>query len=126
MRAILIQGDSVRMTWGIEEATPRQRKPRPRERAQPAAPPESGTDILRIRLGEELDYARRRLDALGDELSADPILIRRHHVSLQSLDIVGQILGHIGDVIRSGDPQAAIESIGMGDLKGRLMRSGVL
>ena len=126
MRSILIQGDSVRMTWGIEEATPRQRKPLRRETAQSAAPPESGTDILRIRLAEELDYARRRLDSLGDELSADPILIRRHHFALQSLDIVAQVLGHVGEVIRSSDPQVAIESIGMGDLKARLTRSGAL
>ena len=60
------------------------------------------------------------IDAMADQLAGDPILNRRHAVALQSLDIVGQILGHVGNVIRSGDPQSAVEEIGMGDLRARL------
>ena len=124
MRAILIQGDSVRMTWGAEEVVEKAPKPlrrdgKPRAAAVPAPPSEA---LLCIRLGEEIDYVRRMLDAMGDQLSGDPILLRRHAVALQSLDIVGQILGHLGSIIRSSDPQAAVEKIGMGDLKARLTR----
>ena len=79
-------------------------------------------DILQLRLAEEIDYARRMLDLMGDKLSADPNVVSRHMVSLQSVDIIGQLLGHIAAVIRSSDPQGAAERIGMSDLKGRLTR----
>ncbi len=46
-------------------------------------------------------------------------------VSLQSVDIIGQILGHIAAVVRSSDPQGAVERIGMGDLKARLTRRSI-
>ena len=50
----------------------------------------------------------------------------RHAVALQSLDKVGQMLGHIAAVIRSSDPVSAVDDIQMGDLKARLTRSGAL
>lgn len=81
-------------------------------------------DVLNLRLAEELEFARRLLDQMGDALSADPQVVGRHITSLQSVDIVGQILGHIANVIRSSDPEGAVERIGMGDLKGRLKRKG--
>lgn len=128
MRAILVQGDSVRMTWGVEE--PSGAPPRPLRRDGPSpvrpAPAPPSEDTLRIRIGEELDYARRLLDATGDQLSNDPILIRRHAVALQSLDRVAQILVHLGNVVRSSDPHSAVEAIGMSDLKARLTRSRAL
>jgi hypothetical protein len=126
MRAILIQGDSVRMTWGAEEESGEKQKPIRRD-GVPAGPtpvPPS-EDALSIRLGEELDYVRRLLDATGDLLAADPILIRRHAVTLQSLDRVAQILNHLGEVIRSSDPQSTVESIRMSDLKARLTRKAL-
>ena len=127
MRAILIQGDSVRMTWGMDEQVREPPKPLRRAsngspRSMPAAPSE---DQLRIRLGEELDYVRRLLDSTGGLLAADPILIRRHAVALQSLDRVAQILDHLGNVIRSSDPHSAVESIRMSDLKARLTRKAL-
>lgn len=81
-------------------------------------------DLLKLRLAEELEFARRLLDQMGDALSGDPQVVGRHITSLQSVDIVGQILGHIATVIRSSDPNGAVERIGMGDLKGRLKRKG--
>ena len=130
MRSILVQGDSVRMTWGLEEPASEERRPlrRGMEASGPPPPiPAPPTeDELRLRLGEELDYVRRMLDSLGDQLSCDPILLRRHATSLQSLDIVGQILGHVGAVIRSSDPGSAVGGIGMGDLKARLTRRNSL
>lgn len=79
-------------------------------------------DQLKMRLAEELDYARRMLDAMGDELSADMGVVMRHSVALQSIDIVGQLLGHIAAVTRSSDPVGAVERIGMCELKARLTR----
>ena len=123
-RDVLIQGDSVRQTWGLEEPTgEKERKPLRREPPVRAVPSPPSEDVLHVRLGEELDYVRRLLDILGDQLSGDPILLRRHSVALQSIDRMGQILGHVGRVIRSSDPNSAVQDIGISDLKARLTRS---
>jgi len=79
-------------------------------------------DRLSLRLAEELDYARRLLDSMGDALSADVGVVMRHTVALQSIDIIGQLLGHIAAVTRSSAPDRAVDRIGMGDLKARLTR----
>ena len=128
MRAILIQGDSVRMTWGVDAPSSHERRPLRRggqPHATPAPTPPTD-DPLSLRLGEELDYVRRMLDALGEQLSCDPILVRRHALALQSLDKVGQILGHVRNVIRSSDPVSAVAEIGMTDLRGRLERKNAV
>jgi hypothetical protein len=83
-------------------------------------------DGLRLRLAEELDYARRMLDAMGDELSADLGVVMRHGVALQTVDIVGQMLGHIANVTRAAAPELAVEKIGMCELKARLTRRGTV
>jgi hypothetical protein len=103
-------------------------RPRSIFRDPPPRPPEIAKtdDLLDLRLAEELDYARRMLDRMGDELAADMGVVMRHSVALQAVDIVGQMLGHIADVVRSGDPQQSVERIGMCDLKGRLVRKGGL
>jgi hypothetical protein len=80
--------------------------------------------VLNLRLGAELDYARRMLEQMGDELAADMGVVVRHSVALQTVDIVGQMLGHIANVVRSSDPEASVDRIGMGDLKARLVRKG--
>jgi len=79
-------------------------------------------DELKLRLAEELEYARRLLDIMGEELAADMGVIMRHSVVLQSVYIVGQMLGHIANVVRSSDPPGAVERIGMCGLKARLQR----
>ena len=66
------------------------------------------------------------LTALGDELSCDGSVVSRHLAELQTVDIVGQMLGHIAAVIRASDPQSAVEAIGMGALKARLVRRNIL
>ena len=82
-------------------------------------------DQLRLRLAEEIEYARRMLDIMGDELTGDGAMVVRHARALQSIDIVGQMLGHLATVIRSNDPEAAIERIGMTELKARLTRKSL-
>jgi len=51
--------------------------------------------------------------------------VMRHAVALQTVDIVGQMLGHIAAVTRSSAPDRAVERIGMCELKGRLTRKPV-
>ena len=82
-------------------------------------------DQLSLRLAEELEFARRMLDAMGDALSTDATVVSRHMVTLQSIDTFGQLLGHVADVIRSSDPHGAVERIGMAELKARLKRSSI-
>lgn len=126
-REIVIQGHSVRQVWGLEDpVSPTERKPIRRDPVALRAAPEQTDCELRIRLGEELDFARRMLDATGDDLANDPIAISRHTVALQYLDRVGQMLGHIADVVRSTDPHSAVDAICMSDLRARLRRSGAL
>jgi hypothetical protein len=96
-------------------------------RDPPPRPPAliSTDDPLRLRLAEELEYVRRMLDQMGDALSADPMVVGRHMTSLQTVDIVGQILGHVANVTRSSDPSGAVDLIGMCELKARLTRSKI-
>lgn len=125
----MIQGQSVRQTWGIEdEPSPDEQRSirrdfKPRRVTAPAPQSE---DQLRLRLGEELDYARRMLDAMADVISADPIALSRHGLSLQAIDKVGQMISHIANVIRSSDPDSAVDQVCMGDLRARLQRSRAL
>ena len=91
-----------------------------------AGPPiEQTDDLLKLRLAEELDCARRMLDLMGDDLAGDMGVVMRHSVALQSVDIVGQMLGHIANVVRALDPESAVDRIGMCDLKSRLTRDGL-
>jgi hypothetical protein len=110
------------------QAQYRQEAPRPSIRREPPPLPAALTptdDALKLRLAEELDYARRMLDSMGDEFSTDPALLMRHSVPLQSIDIVGQSLGHIAAVVRSSDPDGAVDRIGMCELKARLKRTSI-
>ena len=116
--------DQVQAEFRAEQAEPQKRSIR-RENAPPIDPALVPTDdALRLRMAEELEYARRMLDAMGDELCADMGVVMRHGVALQTVDIVGQMLGHIAAVTRSSAPERAVQRIGMCELKGRLTRKG--
>jgi len=65
------------------------------------------------------------LDQMGEELSADLDVLMRHGVPLQTVDIAGQILGHIANIVRSDDPDSAVERIGMCELRARLEKQAV-
>jgi hypothetical protein len=115
--------DVIRPDFGTEQ------KARPSIRRDPPPPAEAAIpteDALRLRLAEELDYARRMLTSMGDELASDVVIVGRHLAELQAIDIVGQMLGHIAAVIRSSDPPGAVDAIGMTALKARLMRTRIL
>lgn len=114
--------DSIQAQFRAEPPARRsiRRDPPPRP---PALVPTD--DPLRLRLAEEIEYARRMIEAMGDRFSADGLIVSRHMTALQSVDIVCQMLGHIADVTRSSDPSGAVERIGMSDLKARLTRKSV-
>ena len=57
---------------------------------------------------------------MGDELAMSTEIVAEHGTALQAVDIVGQMLGHIANVVRADDRAQAIERIGMCDLKTKL------
>jgi hypothetical protein len=57
---------------------------------------------------------------MGDELAMSPEIVAEHGMALQAVDIVGQMLGHIANVVRAEDPRVAIDGIGMCELKAKL------
>ena len=119
--------DSIQAEFRAEESLdPSQRRSIRRDPPplDPALVPSE--DLLRQRLAEELEYARRMLDSMGDQLSADGHVIVRHSVALQAIDIIGQMLGHIAAVTRSSAPERAVERIGMCELRARLTRKPTL
>ena len=72
------------------------------------------------RLAAELDHARDMLIMMGDDLSGDFAVVSRHSLTLQAVDIVSQMLGHIANVVRADDQLEAVDKIGMCDLKSKL------
>ena len=79
----------------------------------------SVSDLDRI-LAEQLDHARDMLVTMGDELAMNQEVVADHGVALQAVDIVGQMLGHIANVVRAEDRRAAVDKIGMCELKAKL------
>jgi hypothetical protein len=75
-------------------------------------------------LAEELDHARRMLEDMGDELALDSVVVTEHGLALQAVDIVGQMIGHIANVVRAEDRSAAVDRIGMCELKAKLGAAG--
>lgn len=92
-------------------------------RAPELLPLRPSQNLVDQRIQEELASTRRMVEALGDELANDPILLMRYQHSLQSIDLMAQILGHLSCVIGSEDRAEAIDRIGMASLKARLTRT---
>jgi len=76
-------------------------------------------------LAEEIDYTKRVLEAMGERLANDSLVIARHPNTLQSFDVVCQMLGHLGAVVGAADRQDAIDRIGMEDLRTRIRRKSL-
>jgi hypothetical protein len=88
----------------------------------PPPGPGRSDDLIDQRLAEELDLVVRQLEQLGEILAGDPILLRRHAFPLQSLDLIQQVLGHLGGVVAARDKAMAIDRITLVELKARLKR----
>lgn len=88
-----------------------------------APPPlDFSDDPLDHRITEEIDYARRHIDVVGDILAGNGFLLNKHGRELQSLDLVNQLLGYLGRVIVAQDRLAAVNAITLEDLRARLQR----
>ena len=81
------------------------------------------SSTLDHRLAAQLDHARLMLVAMGDELALNRQVVADHGLALQAVDIVGQMLGHIASVVRADDRFAAVDKIGMCELKARLVEA---
>jgi hypothetical protein len=90
----------------------------------PPGPGQSGS-VLDQRVAEELEVVSRQLEQLGDVLAADPILLRRHAAQLQSIDLMQQVLGHLGRVIGADGKAMAVDRITLTELKARLKRKAL-
>jgi hypothetical protein len=90
------------------------------------ARPQRSSSTIDLRIAEEVDYVRRHLEMLGTTLAGDPILLHRHGTSLQSVDLMNQLLGHLARVIESEDKAAAAQLVSHGDLRSRLMRKSLV
>lgn len=89
------------------------------ERVRPLEPTD---DIIESRLSQEIEYAQRLLEAVGDCFVSDPDILERHETTMQSFDIIGQLLGHLAKVVGAKDKKEAINRIGMQELRSRLKR----
>ena len=68
---------------------------------------------LDLLLAAELDHARDMLMMMGDELAMSQEIVAEHGTALQAVDIVGQMLCHIANVVLADDRISAISPIGM-------------
>ena len=94
--------------------------------AEPApAPATLDVAELERRVAEEVTHVQRLIDALGEELVEDPVMLQRHMRLLQNLDRASQILEHLGNVLGATDRVAAAQGIAMQDLRERLLRKPI-
>lgn len=96
-------------------------------RPPPVPPPplEASREQWALRVAEEILYARRLLELTGDRLVADPTMAARHGATLQSFDIVAQMLGHLSTIVAAEDRDEAIGRVGLGEMRARLLRRGL-
>ena len=96
---------------------------------QPEAPSATGAGLsgkdLDARIAEEIDFLRRLIDNLGEELTDDPIVVQRHLQAVQTLDRASQILGHLGAVLSAPDRLATAQAISLQELRERLLRKAI-
>jgi hypothetical protein len=80
------------------------------------------SDELESRIAEELAYVGRLLDAVGDELTENPVILQRNGRALQNFDAARQILVHLSAILGSKDRGAAVDAVTMHELRSRLVR----
>jgi hypothetical protein len=91
------------------------------------APPEPAktSNVLDKRIAEELELVTRQLDQLGDVLSDDPVFLHRYTAQLQSIDLMQQVLGHLGRIVASEDKPMAVDQTSLTELRSRLTRKAL-
>lgn len=91
----------------------------------PPARPAPSTNPLDHRIAEEMEFIVRQLEQLGGILANDPILLRRHALELQSIDLIKQSLGHLAQVVAAEDKALAAEQVTLTELKAKLQRKAL-
>ena len=91
----------------------------------PPARPAPSKSPLDHRIAEEMEFIVRRLEHLGGTLANDPILLRRHALELQSIDLIKQSLGHLAQVVAAEDKALAAEQVTLTELKAKLQRKAL-
>jgi len=86
---------------------------------------DGGSPELSRRIAEELAYVQRLLENMGDTLTDDPIIMQRHAGTVQGFDLASQILGHLANLLTARDQRAAVDAIGMEELRARLLRKAM-
>lgn len=77
------------------------------------------------RIAEEFAYVGRLLEEVGDELSDDPVTLKRHGQALQNFDIACQLISQLAAIATASDRAAAMEAVTMGELRSRLLRKTI-
>lgn len=94
----------------------------------PSAPQNQPRSLDRIdqHLEEELATLGRTLNAIGDRLSDDPILLNRYASLLQALDNAAQTIGHLATIVGAANRHHAAMHVPVGELRARLLRGDSL
>lgn len=93
---------------------------------KPEAPSEERRANTVARIAEEIAFAARRLEHLGNMLADDRAAVARHVAHLQQLDTTAQVLGHLSRLLTCDAPEEQLATIGMQDLRRRLERTATL
>jgi regulator of protease activity HflC (stomatin/prohibitin superfamily) len=91
----------------------------------PPPRPAPSTNPLDHRIAEEMEFIVRQLEQLGAILANDPILLRRHAVELQSIDLMKQSLRHLAQVVAAEDKALAADQVTLTELKSKLQRKAL-
>lgn len=75
------------------------------------------------RIADELGLICRRIDATLDKFSDYAPLVVRMAEELQELEILSQAIGHLQQILQADNPRRQIETIGMEELRRRLLRN---
>jgi hypothetical protein len=116
-------GDGQARVDAIQAAI-RSGAPLPQENS-PIIQPALSSEGLDRRIADELLYVKRLLDAVGDDLTKDPIMLQRYSRTLQSFDAACQILGHLSIIVGADDRAEAAAAVTMQELRGRLLAKAI-
>ena len=96
--------------------------PRTTSAERTARPPD---DVLRARIAEELQSVARALELAGRELAKQPLVVARHGLELQKLDLSAETLVQLAGLLNGDSLDEGLGSISVDALRRRLMRTGL-
>lgn len=108
------------------KSAPKSIPPMPPEDEAALSSPSAGNAALEAQIARELRYAQALLDHLSEPLLNDFMLVSQYSRNLQEIDRVRQLLGHLAEILGAVDKSAAIDKIGMFELRCRLQGKPIL